>query len=135
MATAGFKPAAPRRRLGPIGNSVSNVFERRMFFDRRPPVVSPPAEPALATKGPSSGRIVRGVVRADRMRGRDTGMMDRRIIGATARGSLRHAHRILRLLSLLLVSTVGLGLVQTTGETSMEDDPEPKERVVFRHFV
>jgi hypothetical protein len=69
------------------------------------------------------------------MRGRDTGMMDRRIIGATARGSLRRAHRILRLLSLLLVSTVGLGLVQTTGETSMEDDPEPKERVVFRHFV
>lgn len=62
-------------------------------------------------------------------------MMDHRIIGATARGSLRHARKLVRLLSFLLVSTVGLGLVQATGETLMEDEPEASEHVVFRHFV
>lgn len=62
-------------------------------------------------------------------------MMDRRIIGVAARGRLRHARKLVRLLSLLLVSTIGLGLVQSTGETGIEDEPDSSERVVFRHFV
>ncbi|WP_342149939.1 hypothetical protein [Methylorubrum sp. SB2] len=62
-------------------------------------------------------------------------MMDRRIIGAEAGGKLRKARRFGRLLSLLLVSVIGLGVAQAIGDATPEDDADGDERIVFRHFV
>ncbi|WP_156383891.1 hypothetical protein [Methylobacterium sp. Leaf456] len=62
-------------------------------------------------------------------------MMGRRIVRADARRRPRRAHRFTRLLSLLLVSVIGLGVAQSAGETAMEDEAEGDERIVFRHFV
>lgn len=61
--------------------------------------------------------------------------MDRRIVGADAQGMPRKARRFARLLSLLLVSVIGLGVAQAAGDATPEDDADGDERIVFRHFV
>lgn len=66
---------------------------------------------------------------------RDTGMTVLRSIGTHAFRPLRQMRGILRVLALVLVSTVGLGVVQTSSENLQEDDADGDERVVFRHFV
>lgn len=62
-------------------------------------------------------------------------MVDRRIIGAGVQERLRRARRIVRLLSLLLVSVIGLGMAQPGSDATLEDEADRDERVVFRHFV
>ncbi len=67
------------------------------------------------------------------MRGRV--MLDLRIIGAGAHILLRRAGRLVRQLSLLSTSLIGIGIVYPTDNTALGDEPGRDERVVFRHFV
>lgn len=58
-----------------------------------------------------------------------------RSIGTLAFRPLRRMRGILRVLALVLVSMIGLGVVQTSSENLQEDDADRDERVIFRHFV
>lgn len=62
-------------------------------------------------------------------------MMVRRVTGASVRARVRRAGRLIRLLSVLVVSTISLGIVQGAGDSLLEDDPDQDERIVFRHYV
>lgn len=57
------------------------------------------------------------------------------MVPGIARAAVCQAGRFTRLLSLVLVSVIGLGIIQAAGDAALEDEPDRDERVVFRHFV
>ncbi|GJE75961.1 hypothetical protein BGCPKDLD_2550 [Methylorubrum suomiense] len=62
-------------------------------------------------------------------------MTVRRTIRGSTHGSLHQANKFLRFLSVLLISTIGLGIFQTPCASDSDDDADREERVVFRHYV
>lgn len=62
-------------------------------------------------------------------------MTVRRILGVGTHRPLRNASRFVRLASAVLVSTIGLWIIQAPGASAPEDDADHEKSVVFRHFV